>query len=46
MTQEISPQDISKIIADGDAVVLVTQSKAFGEAIQVAGLTSMTFAQS
>jgi len=39
MTLEISSQDISKIIADGDAEVLVAQSKAFGKATRVAGLT-------
>jgi CRISPR-associated protein Csm2 len=39
MTPEISSQDITKIIVDGDAEVLVTQSKTFGEAVQTAGLT-------
>ncbi len=39
MTLEISPQDITKILVYGDAEVLVTQSKAFGEAAQTAGLT-------
>jgi CRISPR-associated protein Csm2 len=39
MNQTIGRSDIQKIIVEGDAVVLVNRSKAFGESLKQAGLT-------
>ena len=39
MANSIAPQSLEKIIVQGDAQVLVTQAKDFGETMQAAGLS-------
>lgn len=39
MARTISQQDLSRIIAEGNAEVLVNQAKSFGEAMEAEGLT-------